>query len=87
LTTESRITAIFRINIREHAMVALSEGTKVIIIGSGLSGAALAQILRKENVDLQIFDRDDGTRSQGWTISLDEFVDDESPSPQEESGC
>lgn len=52
----------------------LEPTTKIIIIGSGLSGVALAQILRKEGVDFEIFERDGGTRSQGWTIGLDECV-------------
>ena len=55
-------------------MVILKPTTKVLIIGTGLSGITLAQILRKENVEFEIFERDDGTRSQGWTIALDEFV-------------
>ena len=55
-------------------MSALNPTTKVLIVGSGLSGAALAQILRRADVEFEIFERDNGTRSQGWTIALDEFV-------------
>jgi 2-polyprenyl-6-methoxyphenol hydroxylase-like FAD-dependent oxidoreductase len=56
-------------------MTILEPTTKVLIIGSGLAGSALAQILRKENVQFEIFERDDGTRPQGWTIALDELVE------------
>jgi cation diffusion facilitator CzcD-associated flavoprotein CzcO len=55
-------------------MAILNTTAKVLIIGTGLSGLALAQILRKAEVDFEIFERDDGTRHQGWTIALDEFV-------------
>ena len=55
-------------------MVALESNMRVLIIGSGLSGLALAQILRKENIHVEVFERDDGTRPQGWTIALDESV-------------
>lgn len=55
-------------------MVTLDKTTKVLIIGSGLSAVALAQIFRKENINFEIFERDDGTRLQGWTVGLDEFV-------------
>jgi 2-polyprenyl-6-methoxyphenol hydroxylase-like FAD-dependent oxidoreductase len=53
-------------------MAALGPSTKVLIVGSGLAGVSLAQILRKESVAFEIFERDDGTRSQGWNIGLDE---------------
>ncbi|KAJ9605987.1 hypothetical protein H2200_009836 [Cladophialophora chaetospira] len=53
-------------------MTVLQPMTKVLIIGSGLAGSALAQILRKDNVQFEIFERDSGTRPQGWTIALDE---------------
>ena len=55
-------------------MVTLDTTTKVLIIGSGLSAVALAQIFRKADVKFEIFERDDGTRRQGWTIGLDKFV-------------
>jgi 2-polyprenyl-6-methoxyphenol hydroxylase-like FAD-dependent oxidoreductase len=47
---------------------------KVIIIGAGIAGLCLAQILRKEGVPFEIFERDDGSRSQGWIITVDEYV-------------
>ncbi|PSR79886.1 putative monooxygenase [Coniella lustricola] len=44
----------------------------VLIIGAGLSGLTLAQILRKNNVSYEIFDRDESrdARAQGWAIAL-----------------
>lgn len=50
----------------------LNATSKVLIIGAGVSGVSLAQILRKESIPFEIFERDDGTRSQGWTIALDQ---------------
>lgn len=49
----------------------MASNEKVIIIGAGVSGLVLAQILRQANVPYEIYDRDDGTRWQGWAISLD----------------
>ena len=45
---------------------------KVLIIGSGLGGMALAQSLRKQGVPFQLFERDEEphARFQGWAISL-----------------
>ncbi|KAI0593272.1 putative monooxygenase [Biscogniauxia sp. FL1348] len=44
----------------------------VLIVGAGLSGLTLAQILRKNGVSFEIFERDKcaGARSQGWAIAL-----------------
>lgn len=44
----------------------------VLIVGAGLSGLALAQILRKNNISYEIFDRDADAdaRAQGWAIAL-----------------
>jgi 2-polyprenyl-6-methoxyphenol hydroxylase-like FAD-dependent oxidoreductase len=53
-------------------MVTLNSGFKVLIIGSGVAGLSLAQILRKEGISCEVFERDDGSRSQGWSISLDQ---------------
>ncbi|KAK5684264.1 hypothetical protein LTS10_004128 [Elasticomyces elasticus] len=47
---------------------------KVLIIGAGISGLALAQILRKHSIPFEIFERDDGTRPQGWSLGLDECL-------------
>ena len=46
---------------------------KVLIVGSGISGLLLAQILRKAGVRFDVFERDDGTRSQGWSVGLDKL--------------
>lgn len=56
-------------------MAILQSETKVLIVGSGLSGLALGQILRREKVHFEVFERDSGSRAQGWTIALDECVD------------
>jgi 2-polyprenyl-6-methoxyphenol hydroxylase-like FAD-dependent oxidoreductase len=45
--------------------------SKVLIIGSGVSGLVLAQILRKHDIAFEIFERDDGSRAQGWNFGLD----------------
>ena len=45
---------------------------KVLIVGAGIAGLALAQILRKQNIAFEIFERDDGNRVGGWSIGLDE---------------
>lgn len=52
-------------------MGSLDSKFKVLIIGAGVAGLSLAQILRKEGILSEIFERDDGTRTQGWTIALD----------------
>ena len=55
-------------------MAKFDRASKILIIGSGVSGLALAQILRKEKIQVEVFERDDGTRSQGWALGLDEYV-------------
>lgn len=47
---------------------------KVLIIGSGISGLTLAQILRKAEIEFELFERDGETRAQGWSIGLDKYV-------------
>jgi 2-polyprenyl-6-methoxyphenol hydroxylase-like FAD-dependent oxidoreductase len=44
----------------------------VIIIGAGLGGLTLAQILRKKGISFEIFERDENEhgRFQGWAIAL-----------------
>ncbi|KAK4501242.1 hypothetical protein PRZ48_007049 [Zasmidium cellare] len=49
----------------------MAPSEKVIIIGAGVSGLVLAQILRQGGIPYEIYDRDDGTNWQGWAISLD----------------
>ena len=55
-------------------MLKLDRNSKILIIGAGVSGLALAQILRRQGIAFEIFerDRDDGARRQGWTLGLDE---------------
>lgn len=44
----------------------------VLIVGAGLSGLTLAQILRKNGVSYEVFERDKSaeSRAQGWAIAL-----------------
>ncbi|KAI1114017.1 FAD/NAD(P)-binding domain-containing protein [Nemania sp. NC0429] len=58
-------------------------GTKprVLIVGAGLSGLALAQCLRKRGIPFEIFDRDtDISTRQGWAIAIHSILDDLSSS-------
>lgn len=45
---------------------------KVLIVGAGIGGLALAQALRKQCIPFEIFERDNGPygRSQGWAVAL-----------------
>lgn len=52
-------------------MPQLDQNTKVLIIGAGVAGLALAQILRNHGIEFDIFERDDGGRVQGWALGLD----------------
>lgn len=47
-------------------------GHKVLIVGAGIGGLALAQALRKQRVEFEVFDRDAGPygRLQGWALAL-----------------
>lgn len=49
---------------------------KILIIGAGLGGLVLAQILLANNVPFEIFERDESTssRNQGWAVALVEYV-------------
>ncbi|KAK3111724.1 hypothetical protein LTR53_012731 [Teratosphaeriaceae sp. CCFEE 6253] len=49
---------------------------KVLIVGAGVAGLALGQMLRKQGIALEIFERDEGTRKQGWALGLDECLAD-----------
>ena len=51
---------------------AMLDGFKVLIIGGGLGGLALAQGLRKQGFAYEIFERDEtaDSRTQGWALSL-----------------
>ncbi|KAI5926648.1 hypothetical protein F4810DRAFT_724262 [Camillea tinctor] len=44
----------------------------VLIVGAGLGGLTLAQVLRKQGVSFEIFERDpsETSRTQGWSLSI-----------------
>ena len=48
---------------------------RVLIVGAGLGGLALAQVLKKQGVDFEIFDRDESefSRRQGWAIGINKL--------------
>lgn len=46
---------------------------QILIIGSGLSGLTLAQILRKAGIEFQVFERDSQPRTGGWSVGLDKY--------------
>ncbi|KAI0599996.1 hypothetical protein F4775DRAFT_599524 [Biscogniauxia sp. FL1348] len=50
----------------------------VLIVGAGLGGLTLAQVLRKQGVSFEIFERDpsEASRTQGWSLALHTVVDD-----------
>lgn len=52
--------------------MAKSSYPHVLIVGAGLSGLTLAQILRKNGISYEIFERDADAdaRTQGWAIAL-----------------
>jgi 2-polyprenyl-6-methoxyphenol hydroxylase-like FAD-dependent oxidoreductase len=56
-----------------------SSDNQVLIIGAGLGGLALGQILQANNIPFQIFERDLDldARNQGWAIALNTYA----PSP------
>ncbi|KAK3676061.1 hypothetical protein LTR78_004253 [Recurvomyces mirabilis] len=49
---------------------------KVLIVGAGIAGLALAQILRNHEIAFEIFERDDGSRVGGWSVGLDDCLAD-----------
>lgn len=53
-----------------------STSNKVLIIGAGLGGLALAQILHHHHVSFEIFGRDEdlSVRKQGWAVAIIEYV-------------
>lgn len=58
-------------------MATESAKPRVLIVGAGLSGLALAQCLRKQGVPFEIFDRDtDISTRQGWAIAVHSILDD-----------
>ncbi|KAK5047652.1 hypothetical protein LTR84_006317 [Exophiala bonariae] len=56
----------------------MSDDFKVLIIGGGLGGLALAQALRKHGIAYEIFERDLAwdSRNQGWALSLHWILED-----------
>lgn len=50
----------------------MSTKPTVLIIGGGLGGLALGQMLRKYNIPCRIFERDASStaRTQGWCLTL-----------------
>lgn len=50
----------------------MSTKPTVLIIGGGIGGMALCQMLRKHNIPCRIFDRDASptARRQGWCMTL-----------------
>lgn len=48
----------------------------VLIIGAGLGGPALGQMLRKQGISFEIFERDAGpeTRFQGWSLGTHDLI-------------
>lgn len=53
-------------------MLTTMSNEKVLIIGAGPGGLALAQILRRYGIPYEIFERDDSQRGrkQGWAVAL-----------------
>lgn len=45
---------------------------RVLIIGAGIGGLTLAQALRKQGIDFEIFEKDESenSRKQGWAIGI-----------------
>ncbi|KIW80686.1 hypothetical protein Z517_07302 [Fonsecaea pedrosoi CBS 271.37] len=55
-------------------MTILGKDSKILIAGAGPSGLGLAQMLRKEGINFEIFERD-VSRPQGWSVGLDKCLD------------
>lgn len=50
----------------------MSSRPNILIVGAGIGGLLLAQLLRKQGVPYEIFERDenDHDRLQGWSIAI-----------------
>ncbi|KAL7621329.1 hypothetical protein AAE478_008650 [Parahypoxylon ruwenzoriense] len=57
--------------------MAIGAAPHILIVGAGLGGLLLAQILRKNKISFEIFERDesDNIRVQGWAIGLHTMLD------------
>ncbi|OTA91349.1 hypothetical protein M434DRAFT_388951 [Hypoxylon sp. CO27-5] len=60
----------------------------ILIIGGGLGGLLLGQILRKNKISFEIFERDqsDNMRTQGWAIGLHTILDELDASVPDDMG-
>ncbi|ETS75732.1 hypothetical protein PFICI_12676 [Pestalotiopsis fici W106-1] len=55
----------------------MSPPPHVLIVGAGIGGLLLAQLLRKQGISYEIFERDenDHDRLQGWSIAIHSMLD------------